>query len=92
MRALVRKAYKTSEWVKLLDRDGNEKLWFEKLFHPNFGEKAQGSVQLSIELIPLHIASQYRAGSGRDEPNQFPHLPKPNGRLEFVRLFLSICG
>jgi hypothetical protein len=90
LRALFRKALKTSGWVKLLDKDGNEKIWFEKMYHSNFGEKSQGSVQVSIELLPLTIASQYRAGNGRDEPNQYPYLPKPEGRLEFVDSFLLI--
>jgi hypothetical protein len=67
----------------------SEKIWFEKLTHPNFGDKSQGKVEISIEMLPRHVAAQYTAGIGRDEPNQNPFLPKPEGRIEFVRLQIS---
>eukprot|EP00475_Leptophrys_vorax_P037443 TRINITY_DN645_c0_g2_i2.p1 TRINITY_DN645_c0_g2~~TRINITY_DN645_c0_g2_i2.p1 ORF type:complete len:555 (+),score=161.30 TRINITY_DN645_c0_g2_i2:318-1982(+) len=84
LKALARKCARSKTWVKLLDKDGvSEKIWFEKLLHPNFGDKSQGKVELSIEMLPRHVAAQYTAGLGRDEPNQNPFLPKPEGRIEF---------
>jgi hypothetical protein len=90
LKTLFRKALRTSGWVKMLSKEGDEKIWFDRMMHPNFGDKSQGSVQLSIELLPLTVSSQYRAGNGRDEPNQHPFLPKPDDRLQFVRILNTV--
>ena len=44
--------------------------------HPNF-KGNQGSIRLSIELIPRGEALQKPVGLGREKPNQFPFLPTP---------------
>jgi hypothetical protein len=37
-----------------------------------------GKVQISIELLPKHIADLQPAGKGRKEPNEHPILPEPD--------------
>jgi len=49
----------------------------------------QGSVLISMEILPLEDADAIPAGFGRHAPNLNPVLPKPVGRFKFVR---SACG
>ena len=44
--------------------------------HPNYMGN-QGTVRLTIELIPRYEAIQRPVGQGRDPPNQHPFLPNP---------------
>ena len=44
--------------------------------HPNF-KGNQGTVKLTIELMPRAEALQKVVGNGRDAPNQFPFLAEP---------------
>ena len=63
---------------KALRRGGNLKL--ENVMvpttHPNF-KGVQGTVRLTIELLPRGEALQRPVGQGREKPNQFPFLPEP---------------
>ena len=63
---------------KALKRGGNLKL--ENVYvpttHPNF-KGNQGTVKLTIELMPRAEALQKVVGNGRDAPNQYPYLPTP---------------
>jgi hypothetical protein len=43
----------------------------------------KSSVELSVELVPKELALQLPAGLGRSEPNCNPHLPKPEGRVNW---------
>lgn len=52
---------------------------------PSLGGVWQGEVLISVEIIPKEKAEKKKAGLGRKEPNQHPFLPKPTGRMKFVR-------
>ena len=60
----------------------------KKLWLPVYGEGGQeagmetGWVQVSLELVPEALAAVAAAGSGRSEPNAYPRLPPPVGRLQ----------
>ena len=41
-----------------------------------------GRVLVSVEILPSTLAQKYKAGLGRAEPNEFPALPAPRGRLK----------
>ena len=44
----------------------------------------QGRVQMSFELVPKEMAEkELENGYGRSEPNVYPTLPEPEGRLSF---------
>jgi hypothetical protein len=40
-------------------------------------------VRLSFEIIPLEDSEKHQNGEGRSEPNLYPILPEPEGRLSF---------
>ena len=43
----------------------------------------KGEILKSIELMPAELANgAYKAGLGRQEPNNFPELPPPKGRFD----------
>jgi hypothetical protein len=50
--------------------------------------KPAGEVLVSIELLPKAVADKFPAGFGQSEPNQFPKLPPPIGRM---RCSLNPC-
>ena len=41
-----------------------------------------GWVQISLELLPEALATLSPAGNGRSEPNAYPTLPRPIGRIK----------
>ena len=45
----------------------------------------QGSVLVSIEILPKKAAEARPVGKARKEPNMFPFLPPPTGRIKWVR-------
>jgi hypothetical protein len=55
-----------------------------------------GDILVTIELLPKPLATKFPAGLGRSEPNQFPVLPKPAGRVRCSAnpcyLFNACCG
>jgi len=52
--------------------------------HENGDRKEMGVLYVSVELVRKDIASTTLSnGSGRSEPNRFPKLPKPVGRLKW---------
>ncbi|KNC51096.1 uncharacterized protein AMSG_12039 [Thecamonas trahens ATCC 50062] len=59
-------------------KDGKQlkKQWV-KMSHPAF-EGVSGKVEISLELLPAHIAQAYPVGLGRKDPNANPYLPPPN--------------
>jgi hypothetical protein len=60
-----------------------DRFWLENLQHPNHPGKSQGRMEISIELMPIHIAAALPAGQGRSEPNANPFLPPPEGRVKW---------
>ena len=42
-----------------------------------------GQLRIQMELLPKQLAEERPVGKGREEPNQFPSLPEPTGRVEF---------
>lgn len=63
---------------RALKRGGNLKLdnIFVPCTHPNF-KGSQGTVRVSIELLPRGEAMQKPVGLGRSKPNQYPFLVEP---------------
>lgn len=58
-----------------------------------------GKVLMSIEILPKKVADIMKNGLGRNEPNNFPELPGPTGRVDFMKMaynpfyfFRSILG
>lgn len=47
-------------------------------FHPDKPGVCQGEVKVDIELLTKDVADIKKNGYGRDEPNQFPVMAKPN--------------
>ena len=65
-----------------------DRMWFDVYNHKvkdEFGQlQSQGRVQLSFELIPIDVAeNDLKNGYGRSEPNVYPTLQEPAGRLSF---------
>ncbi len=46
-----------------------------------------GQILCSLEILPEALAQARNAGLGRSEPNNFPVLPPPTGRLKFDRFW-----
>jgi len=85
---LFKKAYRVKDRVKLV-KGGKDRFWLDKLRHPNEGDKNQGRVEVSFEIMPMSVASQLPAGLGRSDPNMNPVLPPPEGRLEWMNLLFN---
>jgi hypothetical protein len=54
-------------------------------------------MKVRIELLPKDIADDLKAGKGRDQPNQNPFLPEPEGRFRFdlcspLQMLRACCG
>ncbi len=65
-----------------------DRFWFDVFNNKEKDEfgipQTQGRVQLSFELVPFEQAEeQFKNGYGRSEPNVYPTLPDPEGRLQF---------
>jgi len=41
-------------------------------------------VRIQIEVIPKDLADKASVGKGREEPNQNPFLPAPEGRISMT--------
>lgn len=82
LKGLCKQAMKKKDRVKLLVK-GKDRFWIEDMRSPNDPDKSQGRMEISIELMPLEIASQLPAGFGRSDPNQNPFLPPPEGRVQW---------
>ena len=62
--------------------DDEHRFWIENVRHPNLHGN-QGDLQLSVELLSKDSAARFPAGFGRADPNMYPFLPKPEGRIKF---------
>eukprot|EP01006_Ploeotia_vitrea_P017020 TRINITY_DN48009_c0_g3_i1.p2 TRINITY_DN48009_c0_g3~~TRINITY_DN48009_c0_g3_i1.p2 ORF type:complete len:440 (-),score=253.12 TRINITY_DN48009_c0_g3_i1:22-1176(-) len=100
---LCKQAARKRDSVKVL-LNGKDRFWLENLRHPNF-EGTQGKLEVSIELLPESVGTQFPAGPGRSEPNQNPVLPPPEGRMIWTlnpitmlrqilgdKLFFKLCA
>lgn len=71
LRSLFAKALANDEPKRvILDRQ-----WVQ-MTHPNYGGP-QGSVELTVEIIPAAEARAAPVGLGREQPNRDPVLPEP---------------
>jgi hypothetical protein len=86
--SLSQKAFKVKDRTKLI-KDGSDRIWISDFRHPNEPGKSQGQVEVSFELLPSSLLSQLPAGEGRSDPNMNPILPPPEGRLEWMSMFLN---
>ena len=69
LKPLCDKAFKTKASVKYENIP-------VQVTHPNF-DGPQGTVRITLELIPRGEALQRPVGQGRSKPNQHPFLPEP---------------
>jgi hypothetical protein len=53
--------------------------WVSDLKSPN-ARDCTAEVDVSIEMMPMDVAEQYKNGNGREGPNVYPNLPPPEGR------------
>jgi len=81
LKGFCKQARKRKERLRIF-KGGKDKLWLDGLRHPNF-PGCQGKLQVSIEMMPAELASQYPAGLGRGDPNMNPYLPDPPGRVHW---------
>ena len=53
-------------------------------------------VMISVEVLPKEEAEKKKAGEGRGDPNEYPNLPDPTGRLQFsmnpATMLSRLCG
>jgi len=66
-----RRAFKTDRGFEFTER------WID-CYHPNWPDKVQGRVKVTLELLSKARADDKPNGYGRGEPNQYPVLPPPN--------------
>jgi hypothetical protein len=61
---------------------------------PNWG--FCGQLRIQMELLPKVLADERPVGKGREEPNQFPALPEPEGRMQLslnpLAMLASLVG
>ena len=61
---------------------------------PNWG--FCGQLRVQMELLPKVLADERPVGKGREEPNQFPTLPEPEGRMQLslnpLAMLASLVG
>jgi len=65
-----------SKWVMLQPADG-------------ITRRVQPRVLLSIEVLPKSLAEERTNGKGRHEPNVFPILPSPEGRVDILKMMYN---
>ena len=70
LKGMLSRAYRAKTGSEL------DKQWI-KMTHPNF-EGVQGRVELTIQILTDSEAKGKAAGSGREEPNQYPELTVPH--------------
>ena len=46
----------------------------------------EGRILLSVEVLPKSMTTRRPCGEGREEPNQFPYCPQPDGRVDFRKM------
>jgi len=88
LKSLFKKAYQVKDRVKLV-KEGKDKIWIDNLRHPNEGDKNQGKIEVSFEVLPVAVSKLLPAGDGRGDPNMNPVLPAPEGRLEWLNLMMN---
>jgi len=84
LKGICKRALKKKDRVKIYMK-GKDRFYIENLRHPNF-KGNQGRVEISLELMPLTMATQLPAGLGRSDPNLNPFLPPPEGRVNWSLL------
>ena len=81
--ALIDRDYEHVDKIKFDDED-KEKFWVPiTRFDEDEGkEKVSGYIQCSFRIYPQELADKNKQGVGRDQPNNDPLLPEPEGRLK----------
>jgi len=51
--------------------------------------ESQGKLLVSVEILPSELVDRRKNGDGRDEPNSFPLLPPPEGRVDFTKMMMN---
>ena len=77
---LSRKLYNSlQDKSKDIEFSNEEQLWLNLIG----GNVLKGKILISIEILPIEIANNWRVGLGRQEPNMNPYLPYPYERLKW---------
>ena len=95
--AVIDRGYEHAELIEF-DKDDKELFWVP-MFRYNEEEKKDvvaGYVQCSFRIYPTAAADKNKQGVGRDEPNNDPNLPEPEGRIQLslnpFTMFLQLVG
>ena len=69
-----------------MKRRSSEKFWVPCRRHDEkTGELRVGGYLLcSLRIYPMDQAEKFEQGVGRDEPNNDPHCPEPEGRIKLT--------
>lgn len=65
------------------DKEDKSKIWLQFWGKGKKGMEKRGKVCVSINIMPQTYADGNAVGKARDNPNHSPHLPQPQGRMEF---------
>lgn len=66
------------------DADDDNTFWVTTLAKNKQGKiEPSGKVRIRVDVVPKDKATKTPVGKARDEPNHSPHLPAPEGRMEF---------
>lgn len=65
------------------DKEDKSKIWLQFWGKGKKGMEKRGKIKVSINIMPQDYADKNAVGKARDTPNHSPHLPQPEGRLEF---------
>jgi len=71
-----------------LVHDGERDFTLVGLANPNPAKESKGgtllpNLKMQVQLVPKVYADKHKVGVGQDQPNMFPYLPAPEGRLNF---------
>ncbi|GMH62476.1 hypothetical protein TL16_g03481 [Triparma laevis f. inornata] len=51
--------------------------------------ESRGKLLVSVEILPIDLVNRRKCGDGREEPNAFPMLPPPEGRVDFTKMMFN---
>ncbi len=49
----------------------------------------RGKLLMTVEILPSSLSGRRKCGEGREEPNRFPVLPPPEGRVDFTKMMIN---
>lgn len=94
---LIERGYEFADKIEF-EKEDKELFWVPMYrFNEEEGkDKISGYVQCSFRIYPKASAEKNKQGVGRDEPNNDPVLPEPEGRLQLslnpFTMFMQLVG